>query len=60
MWLWLAKVINPDYFADDLRGAMKDRYQFLYGYSLSEDEIDQILWMKENSQSPAYSRLFTR
>lgn len=61
MWLWLAKILLPSSFNDDLRGMMAERFKFLYNYNLSEDEMDSILWLGQNgAKSPQYRAMFGR
>ncbi|MDR0587825.1 MAG: ABC transporter substrate-binding protein [Burkholderiales bacterium] len=57
---WLFKVLHPKH-ADktgDLRSHIKAAYQFLYRYSVSESEIDEILQTEKNIKSALYAELF--
>jgi iron complex transport system substrate-binding protein len=55
-WAWLAGLLRPDRDAVDLRNDMRDWYRFLYGHLLTDDEIDGILFIKENGGSAGYGR----
>lgn len=54
---WAAQLLYPDFKGSDLKKAMQDDYEFLYGHKLTHDEIDMILRVKENAQSAGYERL---
>ncbi|WP_137045998.1 ABC transporter substrate-binding protein [Pseudolabrys sp. FHR47] len=55
-WLWLAGLLHPEIVRTDLRGAMRDWYMFLYAHTLTDDEIDSILFMDKNRGSAGYER----
>ncbi|GLK67326.1 hypothetical protein GCM10008179_09640 [Hansschlegelia plantiphila] len=59
-WIWLAGLLHPGGPAKDLRGAMRGWFDFLYGHALSDDEIDGVLFAKENRTSAGYERYLTR
>lgn len=49
---WMAKLINPEVFADiDIRQEVKDFYKNYLGYELSEEELDTILSVEANANS---------
>ena len=49
-FLWLAKTLYPDKFADiDMAKETKDFFKEFYGYSLSDDEVKEILAAKDPS-----------
>ncbi|WP_180272221.1 ABC transporter substrate-binding protein [Actinomyces ruminis] len=54
--MWAAQIAYPDAATYDLREQMRDNYDFLYGYSLSEDEIDQILRFDDNAEAQGYDQ----
>ncbi|WP_103064332.1 ABC transporter substrate-binding protein [Actinomyces qiguomingii] len=56
MMMWAAQIAYPDTAAFDLREQLRDNYDFLYGYSLSEDEIDQILRFDDNTEAQGYEQ----
>lgn len=56
MMLWVANVLYPETAEFDLRTEMKDTYEFLYGYELSDDEIDQILRFDQNAEAAGYEQ----
>lgn len=60
MWMWLADLLHPDVFNYDLRAEMKDFYQWVYGYALTEDDIDGILRMALNKDAADYGQFATR
>lgn len=55
-WLWLAGLLQPERSRDDLRAEMRDWFGFLYDHQLTDDEIDGILFVKENAASAGYDR----
>jgi iron complex transport system substrate-binding protein len=55
---WLYGVLHPDRAMPDLRARVGEAYQMLYGYRLSEVEIDRILRFDENGQSAHYLARF--
>ena len=49
-FLWLAKTLYPDKFSDiDLSSETKEFFNEFYGYSLSDDEVKEILAAKDPS-----------
>lgn len=56
---WLFNVLHPAEADPNLRQRVRDAYQFLYGYTLSADEMDQLLKLDRNSGSADYLRLFS-
>jgi iron complex transport system substrate-binding protein len=59
-WLWLAGVLQPERAGESLRADMRDWFGFLYGHTLTDEEIDGILFVKENGASAGYQRYLTR
>ncbi|MDH7794589.1 MULTISPECIES: ABC transporter substrate-binding protein [unclassified Beijerinckia] len=59
-WIWLADLLHPQRAGIDLRVSMRGWFDFLYGYALSDDEIDTILFAPENRRSAGYDRLLVR
>lgn len=55
-WMWLANLLHPDIFQYDLRGEMKKIYKALYGYRLSEEGIDGILWLDKQGDAANYAQ----
>lgn len=55
-WMWLANLLHPEIFSYDLRGEMKTAYKSLYGYDLSDDEIDGILWLGMQADAANYAQ----
>lgn len=43
-WMWLAELLHPDLFDYDLRAEMRDAYKVLYDYTLTDADIDGIIW----------------
>ncbi len=59
-WLWLAGLIHPERLNVNLRNEMRDWFGFLYNHQLTDSEIDQILFVKENRDSVGYDRYAKR
>jgi iron complex transport system substrate-binding protein len=55
-WVWLAGLLHPERLNINLRNEMRDWFQFLYNHQLTDGEIDQILFVKENRSSIGYER----
>ena len=55
-WMWLADLLHPDLFHYDLRAEMTKAYKTLYNYQLTDDDIDGILWMKQQGTGLGYDR----
>ncbi len=53
---WLAEVAHPDRLQPRLRDLLRAHYQESYGYTLSDDEIDNLLRVDENKDAPGYGR----
>jgi iron complex transport system substrate-binding protein len=56
MWRWLFELVQPAGNTGALRSELKNYYKFLYNYTPSEAQIDQILWMDLNSTATNYGR----
>ena len=56
---WLFSVLHPAKAEPGLRQRVQDTYQRLYQYSLSDEELDQLLKLKTNGASADYLRLFS-
>lgn len=54
--IWAAQLVHPESAEWDLRAEMKETYEFLYGYELSDDEIDQILRFDANEGAAGYDQ----
>jgi len=59
-WMWLANLLHPDVFSYDLRAEMKKDYRSLYGYELTEEDIDGILWIARQGDATAYEQFKVR
>ena len=57
IWKWMAKMIQPDLFDFKLREEIKASYLWQYRISLTEEDIDHVLFYKENSGSQLYTNL---
>ena len=53
-WMWLANVLHPEQFQFDVRAAVAEWYPKLYGHTPTEAQIDTILQMQMNGESPNY------
>lgn len=56
MWKWLTKLVHPGKLDDDLRAEMVEKYRFIYGHDLTDDEIDSILLLDINKAQAAYAQ----
>lgn len=54
--IWAAQVLYPETADFDLRTEMQTHYDFLYGYELSDDEIDDILRFELNADAAGYEQ----
>ncbi|AQZ51369.1 ABC transporter substrate-binding protein [Martelella mediterranea] len=55
-WMWLADLLHPDVFDYDLRAEMKKAYKTIYDYDLTEEDIDNILWIDLNDGAANYDQ----
>ncbi len=53
-WQWAAMLMHPDRFHFDLRGHIREAYQFLYRYDVTDADIDEILQTPLNRASAGY------
>ncbi len=53
---WMAEVAYPERMAPKMRRLLRDGFAREYGYRLSEKEIDRLLRVDENGDSPGYGR----
>jgi iron complex transport system substrate-binding protein len=53
-WLWLAGLLHPERVQENIRTSVKNWFGFLYNYSPTDEEIDGILFLKENAASVGY------
>jgi len=53
---WMAELFYPDAMPKELRNAYRSTYRDVFHYALSDDEIDEALFMKENAGSAGYER----
>ena len=54
-YMWMAQLIHPDLkLPVPLREEIKNAYREVYGYEISEAELDDYLHLEENSQSSGY------
>ncbi|MCC3302675.1 ABC transporter substrate-binding protein [Arthrobacter sp. zg-Y895] len=54
MWQWAAEVFHPGRTSNTLRAAMKEKIAYLYGYEVSEAQIDAALRLDLNGASVGY------
>ncbi len=55
-WQWLSMIAQPAHFNWPLRDNIEQAYQFLYGYSPSQNDIDAVLRVRFNEISNDYQR----
>jgi iron complex transport system substrate-binding protein len=53
---WMAQIFYPDAKLPRLRDEYKQQYWDVYHYAISDDEIDKIIYLNENSHSAGYER----
>lgn len=53
---WMAEIFHPEQTPHRLRDVYRETYQTIYGYALTDDEIDRALFLSENSRSEGYER----
>ncbi|EOV8086623.1 ABC transporter substrate-binding protein [Providencia huaxiensis] len=56
-WQWLSMIFYPETMKMPLREEIRLRYQQLYGYDVSDEQIDGILQMEMNKNSQHYLSL---
>lgn len=57
---WMTELFYPDVMEKELRDAYRSTYRYVFEYELSEDEIDEALFMKGNLTSVGYQRFLVR
>jgi hypothetical protein len=58
MDLWMALMIHPDLKPErSLRTEIQETYHEVYGYIMSEAEIDEYLFLPDNTLSAGYERI---
>ena len=57
-WMWLAKVMYPQQVQLDMRAEIREAYQMLYGFAITEAQIDQALHWGLNRTSRNYTSSF--
>ncbi|MDW5317312.1 ABC transporter substrate-binding protein [Rhizobium sp. PL01] len=55
---WFAEIGYPDLFKTDMRAAVTDGFQLLYGKQLTAAQIDQLVQMDWNGKSAGYAEAF--
>lgn len=55
-WMWLANLLHPDRYGFDLRLAMREAYQTLYGHALTDSDIDEILRIGMQGSAAHYAQ----
>jgi iron complex transport system substrate-binding protein len=59
-WLWLAGLLHPESMQESLRKSIRDWFGFLYNYEPTDEDIDNMLFVKENAASVGYERYRVR
>lgn len=57
-WIWLAKLLYPQAVTLDLRAELRSAYRLLYGFEISQAQIDQVLHWDLNRHSANYTSAF--
>lgn len=55
-WMWLANLLHPEHYSFDLRAAMREVYQTLYGHRLIDADIDEILRIGMQGSAAHYAQ----
>ena len=55
MWQWAAEIYHPELTGHTLRAAIREKIAYLYGYDVSEAQIDAVLRMDLNRGSVGYN-----
>jgi iron complex transport system substrate-binding protein len=55
LWKWMAEIIQPALFDYNLREEIRASYAWQYKISLTEEDIDQVLFCQANAGSPLYT-----
>jgi iron complex transport system substrate-binding protein len=53
-WIWLAGLLHPESVTENIRTSVRDWFGFLYKYTPTDEEIDNILFLRENAASAGY------
>jgi iron complex transport system substrate-binding protein len=53
---WMAELLHPDQMPHALRQEYRATYHEVYGYDLSDEEIDAAIFVKDNLASSGYAR----
>jgi iron complex transport system substrate-binding protein len=57
IWVrWMAEIAHPDRLQPRTRHVLRDRLMGEFGYRLTDDQIDFLLWISENKGSAGYER----
>ncbi|MEP4547670.1 MAG: ABC transporter substrate-binding protein [Saccharospirillum sp.] len=59
MWMWLTSLLQPDQVDYDLRHEMRDAYQWIYGQTPSENQLNAILRVEHNQNAAGYERFLS-
>jgi iron complex transport system substrate-binding protein len=57
LWKWMAMIAHPEHFNFDMRAEVKEWFEFLYDYDISEDEIDTVFHLADHPDALHYDRL---
>jgi len=55
-WLWLSMVLHPDRFDWPLAEMINERYQFIYGQGVNDEQVAKILRVKMNGDAANYQQ----
>lgn len=56
MWRWLSKIAFPDVESASLRRQVVSDYEFFYGATVTDVQIDKVLWTDANGDSANYGQ----
>jgi iron complex transport system substrate-binding protein len=55
---WMAEIFRPEVMPRRARGLYREVYRAVYNFDLNDEEIDNALFLNENSVSAGYERFF--
>jgi iron complex transport system substrate-binding protein len=60
VWMWMTMLAYPELYDWDLRAKVREKYNEIYGKTVSDDDIDNIIQMAVNGDSKHYHEMFDK